>query len=87
MLYKKFQFKKKEKKKKCCSFELHIYERIPKENESWFPQKYWADQLFSTLIIIQNVSWATNKQIKKITEWSCDTENSHNDLHHTFSPQ
>jgi len=33
-----------------------------------FPQKYWAAQLFSTLIIIRNVSLATNQYIIMISE-------------------
>ncbi len=38
---------------KCCSFEL---------------SKYWAAQLFSTLIMIRNVSWAANQHIRMISE-------------------
>jgi len=33
--------------------------------QSWFPQKYEAAQLFSTMI--QNVSWAANQHIKMIS--------------------
>ncbi len=33
-----------------------------------FLQKYWAAQLFSTLIIIRNVSWAANQHIRMISE-------------------
>ncbi len=33
-----------------------------------FPQKYWTDQRFSTLIIIRNVSWAANVNIRMISE-------------------
>ncbi len=33
-----------------------------------FPQKYCAAQLFSTLIIIRNVSWAANHHIRMISE-------------------
>ncbi len=57
---------------KCCFF----------ENVSWFPYKYEAAQLFSTLIIIRNVSWAANQHIRMISEdhdtedWSNDAENS-----------
>ncbi len=47
-----------------------------------FPQKYEAAQLFSTLIIIRNVSWAVNKHIRMISEdhvtedWRNDAENT-----------
>ncbi len=44
---------------------------------SQFPQKYWAAQLFSTLLI--NVSWAANQHIIMISEGSCDTEDWSND--------
>ncbi len=37
-------------------------------------QKYDATQLFSTLLIIANVSWAVNRHIRMISEGSCDTE-------------
>jgi len=53
-----------------------------KLNVSQFPQKYWAAQLFSTLIIIRNVSWADNQHIIMISEdhvtqdWSNDAENT-----------
>ncbi len=50
-----------------------------KQNVSRFPQKYWVAQLFSTLIIIRNVSWAANQNIKMISEESCDTEDWSND--------
>ncbi len=33
-----------------------------------FPQKYEAAQLFSTLIIIRNVSWAATQHIRMISE-------------------
>ncbi len=33
-----------------------------------FPQKYKAAQLFSTLIIIRNVSWTANQHIRMISE-------------------
>ncbi len=42
--------------------------------ESWFPQKYWAAKVFTTLMIIQNISWAANQHIRTISEGSCDTE-------------
>ncbi len=49
---------------KCCSFKLSIHQRILKNlNALQFPQKYEAAQLFSTLIIIRNVS-----------DWSIDAE-------------
>ncbi len=38
-----------------------------------FLQKYEAAQLFSTLIIIRNVSWAENHHIIIIYVGSCDT--------------
>ncbi len=41
--------------------------------------KYEAAQLFLTLIIIRNVSWAANHYIKMISEGSSDTENWSND--------
>ncbi len=54
---------------KCCSFELSIHLWILKKlNVSRFPQKYCAAQLFSTLIIIRNVSWAANQYIIMISE-------------------
>ncbi len=42
-------------------------------------QKYEAAHLFSTLIIIRNVSWAANQHIRMISEGSCDTEDWRND--------
>ncbi len=50
-------------------------------------QKYEAAQLFSTLIIIRNVS--ANQHIRMISEGSCDTEDWSNDaensaLHHRY---
>ncbi len=46
-----------------------------------YTQKYEAAQLFSTLIIIGNVSWAANHHFRIISEdWSNDAENS--DFHH-----
>ncbi len=54
---------------KCWSFELSIHQRIPKNKDvSWFPQKYEVAQLFSTLIIIRNVSWEVNQNIRFISE-------------------
>ncbi len=54
---------------------------------SWFQQKYEAAQLFSTLMMIRNASWAANQDIRMISEGSCDTEDWRNDaensaLHH-----
>jgi len=36
-------------------------------------------QLFLTLIIIRNVSWAPNQYIRMISEGSCDPEDGSND--------
>jgi len=44
-----------------------------------FPQKYEAPQLFSTLIIIRNVSCASDHHIRVISVGSCDTEDWSND--------
>ncbi len=50
--------------------------------KSRFTQKYWAAQLFSTLIIIRNVFWAANQHIIMIPEdhvtedWCNDSENT-----------
>ncbi len=57
---------------KCCSFELSI-QRIPmypNVKMYQFPQEYDAAQLFSTWIIIRNVSWAGNQQIIMTSEGS-----------------
>jgi len=40
---------------------------------------YEAAQLFSTLIVIINVSCASNHNIRVISEGSCDTEDGSND--------
>ncbi len=53
---------------KCCSLERSIHQRILKNKMYQFPQKYCAAQLFSTLIIIRNVSWAANQHIIMISE-------------------
>jgi len=37
----------------------------------------------STLIIIRNVSWASNHHIRGISEGSCDTEDWSNDAENT----
>ncbi len=42
-------------------------------------QKCEAAQLFSTLLIIRNVSWAANQHIRMISEGSCDAEDWGND--------
>ncbi len=66
---------------------VSVYQRMLKII-SWFPQKYWAENLFLTLIMIRNVSWAANQNIRMISEGSCDTEDWSNDnvknlvLHH-----
>ncbi len=57
---------------KCCF-------RKEKENVSQFPQKYEAAQLFSTQIIIRNVSSESDQYIRMISEGSCDTEDWSND--------
>ncbi len=61
---------------KWCSFELSIHQKIIKQ---WFLQKYEAAHLFSTLIIIRNVSWVALEHIRMISEGSCDTEDWSND--------
>ncbi len=70
---------------KCCSFELFNSSNNPEKK--WVPQNYEAGQLFSTLIIFRNVSWAANQLIRMISEGTCDTEDWSNDaenstLHH-----
>jgi len=45
----------------------------------FYSSKYQAEQLFSTLIIIRNISWAANQHIRKISEGSRDTEDWSND--------
>jgi len=60
-------------------FELSIHQRILR--------KYEVAQLFSTLIIVRNVSCASNHQIRMISEGSCNTEDWSTDaenvvLHH-----
>ncbi len=45
----------------------------------FFSSVYEAAQLFSTLIIIRNVSRAANRHIRMISEGSCDTEDWSND--------
>ncbi len=50
-----------------------------------FRKKYYAAQLFSTLIIIRNVSWAPNQHIRMISEGSCDTEDWSNDAENSAS--
>ncbi len=64
---------------KCFSFELYIHQTILKIKSITFPQKYEAAQLFSSLIIIRNVSWSPNQHIRMISEASCDTEDWSND--------
>ncbi len=48
---------------KCCYFELAIHQRILKK---CVIQKHYATQLFSTLILLINVSWAANQHIRMI---------------------
>ncbi len=48
-----------------------------------FHKKYEAAELFSTLIIIRNISWAVNQYIRIISEGSCDTEDWSNDAENT----
>ncbi len=43
------------------------------------PEKNEAAQLFSTLIIIRNISSEANQNIIMISEGSCDTEDWSND--------
>jgi len=52
-------------------FLLSIYQRNLK-NKSHFIQKYQAKDCLSTLIILRNVSLASNQHIRMITEGSCD---------------
>ncbi len=53
---------------KCCSFNVSTHQRILKWNLLPFLQTYYTTQLFSTLIIIRNVSWAVNQYIIMISE-------------------
>ncbi len=52
-----------------------------KKNWLCFPKKKKNEeaQLFSTLIIIRNDSWAANQHIRMISEGSCDAEDWSND--------
>ncbi len=50
------------------SISISVLFLIMKNKMSRFPQKYWSAQLFSTLIIIRNVSWASNQHIIMISE-------------------
>ncbi len=50
---------------KCCSFELSHHQMKNKTN------KNKTAQLFSTLIIIRNASWAANQHIRMISEGLC----------------
>jgi len=46
------------------------------KNFGSFPLKYYAAQLFSTLIATQNaIKSVLNQHIRMISEGSCDTEN------------
>jgi len=60
----------------------HFYSSTILTNIAWFPNKYTISTtlflLFSTLmIIIINLSWAANQHSRMISEWSCDTEQTH----------
>ncbi len=48
-------------------------------NASWFPQKYLATQVFSTLITKIRVFWAVNQHIRISSEGSCETVDWSND--------
>ncbi len=50
---------------------------------SRIPKQYEAAQLFLTLIIIRNVSWAVNQHIIMISEGSCDSEDWSKDAENT----
>ncbi len=65
-------------------FSTFVFSQNPEEKKkSQFPQRYSAAQLFATLIIIRNVSWAANQHIRMISEGSCDTEDWSNDAENT----
>ncbi len=68
----------------CCSFELFLNQRTLKNKmcPGFHTKHEAASQLFSTLIMIRNVSWAANQHIRMISEgtwdiedWSSDAEN------------
>ncbi len=48
-------------------FQINDYSKKPEKHESWFPQKYQAAQLFSTMIRIG----AANQHIRMM---NCDTK-------------
>ncbi len=50
------------------------------------PEKNEATQLFSTLIIIRNISSEANQNIRMISEGSCDTEDWSNDAENSALP-
>ncbi len=58
----------------------------PDKKVSQYPQKYEAAQLFSTLMILRNVSWAANQHISMISEGSRDTEDWNNDAENSALP-
>ncbi len=61
--------------KKKSYFEFSIYQRTsPILIPARILPKFQAAQLFSTLIIRRNVSWAANQHIRMISAGSCDTE-------------
>ncbi len=72
----KTQFKKANKR---VYFQNMKSNQIFKKKVSQFPQKYWAEHLFSTFVKIENVFWAANQHIRMISEGSCDTEDWSND--------
>ncbi len=43
---------------------------------SQFPQEYKEAQLFKMLIIVRNVSLASNQHIRIISEGSCDIDDA-----------
>ncbi len=54
--------------KRMPFFELSIYIIESWKKKSRLPQKCEAAQLFSTLLIIRNVTWAANQHIQMISE-------------------
>ncbi len=57
----------------CCSF--YIFSKKQRKENLCFPKNI-KQQLFSVLIIIRNVSWAANQDIRVISKGSCnDAEN------------
>ncbi len=51
-----------------------------KKKKIQFSTQIWSKlKLFSTFILIRNVSWAANQHLGVISEGSCDTEDWSND--------